>query len=260
MATTIRRRAFGLGCTFAVVCWLWSTNVDATTLAIIRTGNQIVIAADSLMTLYGQRPQLTCKIRRHGDVVFATAGLVSTSGGSIELHETITNILRRRLPWDEQTRQVEEWIKEPLLRTLREMARRLPNEFRSQLQQSFTLHVSLAGIVDGTPSLEMLEYFVERAENGALRLRVERFSCPGACINSTEVFGVGETDEMMEVVTQLRRLPDDVTRLAHDLVTTEIAHSPAYVGPPIDVIRLGPAGIEWVALKPACIDVTIDAD
>ena len=114
MASTIRRRVFGL----AVVSWLWSTSVDATTLAIIRTGDQIVISADSLMTLYGQRPQLTCKIRRLGDVVFATASLVSTSGGVIELHGVITTILRRQLPWDEQTRQVEEWIREPLLRTL----------------------------------------------------------------------------------------------------------------------------------------------
>ena len=44
--------------------------------------------------------------------------------------------------------------------------------------------------------------------------------------------GIGETEEMMAVVTQLRRLPDDFTGLAHDLVTTEIAHRLEYVGPP----------------------------
>lgn len=193
-------------------------------------------------------------------MVFATAGLVSTSGGAIELHGTITNILRRGLSWEEQTHQVEEWIREPLLRTLRRMARLLPGQFQEQLQQSFTLHVSLASIIDGTPSLEMLEYFVEQDEDGSLDLRVERFSCPGACANTTEVFGIGETEEMMAVVTQLRRLPDDVARLAHELVTTEIAHRPDYVGPPVDVISLSPAGIEWVTLKPACRDDTTDAN
>jgi hypothetical protein len=162
MATTILRRVVGLACTLAVVSWLWSTNLNATTLAIIRTSNQIVIAADSLMTLYGQRPQLTCKIGRHRDVVFSTAGLVSTSGGAIELHDTITNILRRGLSWEKQTHQVEEWIREPLLRTLCRMARLLSGQFQEQLQQSFTLHVSLASIIDGTPSLEVLEYFVEQ--------------------------------------------------------------------------------------------------
>ena len=260
MATTMQRRVFGLACALAVVSWLWSTSLDATTLAIIRTSDQIVIAADSLMTLYGRRPQLTCKIGRHGGVVFATAGLVSTSGGAIELHGTITNILRRGLPWDGQTRQVAEWIREPLLRTLRRMARHLPDEFQEQLHQSFTLHVSLASIIDGRPSLEMLEYFIEQEEGGSLGLRVERFSCPGACTNATEVFGIGETEEMMAVVTQLRRLPDDVTRLAHDLVTTEIAHRPDYVGPPVDVISLSAAGIDWVALKPACRDGSTTAD
>ena len=162
MATTIQRGVVGLACTLAVVSWPWSTSVDATTLAIIRTSDQIVIAADSLMTLYEQRPQLTCKIGRHGSVVFATAGLVSTSGGAIELHGTITNILRRGLPWNEQTRQVAEWIREPLLRTLRQMARRLPDQFQDQLKRSFTFHVSLASVIHGTPSLEMLEHFVQQ--------------------------------------------------------------------------------------------------
>ncbi len=260
MATTIQRGVVGLACTLAVVSWPWSTSVDATTLAIIRTSDQIVIAADSLMTLYEQRPQLTCKIGRHGSVVFATAGLVSTSGGAIELHGTITNILRRGLPWNEQTRQVAEWIREPLLRTLRQMARRLPDQFQDQLKRSFTFHVSLASVIHGTPSLEMLEHFVQQEEDGSLSLRVERFSCPGECTNTTEVFGIGETEEMMAIVTQLRRLPDDVTGLAHDLVTTEIAHRPDYVGPPVDVIRLSSEGIEWVALKPACTYDTAAAD
>ena len=107
--------------------------------------------------------------------------------------------------------------------------------------------------------LEMLEYFVERPDGGTLELRVERFSCPGTCVNTTEVFGIGETEEMMELVTQLRRLPEDVTALAHDLVATEIAHHPNYVGPPVDVIRVGPSGIEWVALKPACGNSPVEA-
>ena len=117
-----------------VLAAVLTVSVDATTLAIIRTGGEIVIAADSLMTLYGRRPQLTCKIRRHGDVVFATAGLVTTSGGVLEFHSVIANILRGQLPWLEQARQVEEWLKEPLLRTLRRMEREFPEEFQRTAQ------------------------------------------------------------------------------------------------------------------------------
>ena len=201
-------------------------------LAIIRTSEQIIIAADCLMTVYGPRPQLTCQIGRQPGRGLCHGGTFSTSGDGIELHGTITNIPRRGLRWDEQTRQVAERIREPLFRTLRQMARRVPDQFQEQLQQRFTFHVSLASIIHGTPSREMLEYFVDQEVDASLGLRVERFSCLGACANATEAFGIGETEEMMAVVTQLRRLPDDFTGLAHDLVTTEIAHRLEYVGPP----------------------------
>ena len=133
MTSPLQRLAVHCGCG-VVLAALLTASVDATTLVIIRTSNEIVIAADSLMTLYGHRPQLICKIRRQGNVVFATAGLVSTSGDASEFHTVITNILRRRLPWPEQARQVEEWLKEPLLRTLRRMERGLPEEFNAQLR------------------------------------------------------------------------------------------------------------------------------
>ena len=226
--------------------------LDATTLAIMRSGNQIILAADSLMTLYGKRPQLTCKIRRHGDVVFATAGLIVTSDGSLEFHDVITTILRRQLPWGEQADQVEEWLREPLLRALRRMEREFPDEFQAQLQQSFVLHLSLAGVNDGGPILEMREFFVDRHPDGALRLQVERFSCPDSCPDTPEVLGVGETDEMMRLVTELRGLPSDVAGLAHELVAKEIERHPEHVGPPVDIVRLSPGGIDWVTLKPAC--------
>ena len=251
MATRSRRLVVAVACA-ALFIIVAVTTVDATTLAIIRTGNQIVMAADSLMTLYDRRPQLTCKIRRHGDVVFATAGLVVTSDGALEFHDIITTILRRRLPWGQQADQVEEWLREPLLRALRRMEQELPDEFEAQLRQSFTLHLSLAAVNDGTPTLEMREFFVERDPDGVLRLRVERFSCPGSCPNTTEVFGIGETAEMMRLVTELRRLPSDVAGLAHQLVAMEIESNPEHVGPPVDVVRLSPAGIDWVTLKPAC--------
>ena len=100
MISHLQRLAVHCGCGVALAALL-TAGVEATTLAIIRTGDEIVIAADNLMTLYGRRPQVTCKIRRHGNVVYATADLVSTSGGVSEFHTVITNILRRRLPWPE---------------------------------------------------------------------------------------------------------------------------------------------------------------
>jgi len=246
------RRLLAASACAALFNTVTATTIDATTLAIIRTGNEIILAADSLMTLYGRRPQLTCKIRRHGDVVFATAGLVVTRDGSLEFHDVITTILRRQLPWGQQADQVEEWLREPLLRALRRMERELPKEFEAQLRRSFVLHLSLAGVTDGTATLEMREFFVDRDTDGAPRLRVKRLSCPGSCPDATEVFGIGETDEMMRLVSELPGLPLDVAGLAYQLVAKEIETHPEHVGPPVDVVRLSPGGIDWVRLKPAC--------
>ncbi len=149
--------------------------LDATTLAIIRTRGEIVFAADSLITVYGTRPQQACKIRRHGDVVFATAGLVESSEGMLDTHRIITQVLQRNVTWTEHVRTIEQRLQEPLLRTLRRMRRELPDQFLQQVEGGFALHVSLATFRHGVPLLEMREFFVELSGRDAMRLRVRRW-------------------------------------------------------------------------------------
>ena len=57
---------------------------------------------------------------------------------------------------------------------------------------------------------------------------------------------------MMRRVNGLRRFPADLASLAHDLVGLQIRESPEFVGPPVDVIRVNRAGVEWVTRKPSC--------
>jgi hypothetical protein len=127
-----------------------TTSLDATTLVILRTPREIVVAADSLLSLYGRRPQQVCKIGRHGDTVFATAGLVESQDGVLDVHAVIAQVLRRNVSWIEHVRTIERRLQEPLLRTLRRMRRELPDEFRALAGGGFALHVSLAAFRDGT--------------------------------------------------------------------------------------------------------------
>ena len=229
-----------------------ATATDATTLAIIRTSQEIVVAADSLMTLYGTRPQQACKIRRHGDVVFATAGLVESSADVLDAHRIISEVLRRNVSWTEHVATIKGRLQEPLLRVLRRMQREIPDQFREQLVRGFALHMSLAAYRHGIAALEMREFHVELARGGSLTLRVERVSCQGECTGATNVFGVGETDAMMRYVNTLQRFPPDLASLAFDLVGLQIRQKPGYVGPPVDVVRVSSAGVDWIARKPSC--------
>ena len=235
-----------------VLAGLFGATPAATTLAILRTSNQLVIAADSLMTLYDGCPQQACKIRRHDDVVFATAGLVVSSDGVLDAHQVIADVLRRPVTWTEHVQTIEERLQEPLLRTLRRLRRELPDAFREQILQGFVLHVTLAAFRYGHPVLEMREFFVETNGPNELRLRVKRMSCPGQCPRETEVFGLGETETMMRHVRQIRQFPPDLAALGLDLVTRQIRATPEFVGPPVDVIRIAADGVHWVNRKPSC--------
>jgi len=202
----------------AMLACVVTTSLDATTLVILRTPREIVVAADSLLSLYGRRPQQVCKIGRHGDTVFATAGLVESQDGVLDVHAVIAQVLRRNVSWIEHVRTIERRLQEPLLRTLRRMRRELPDEFRALAGGGFALHVSLAAFRDGT----------------------------------VNVFGVGETEAMMRHVDQLARYPADLATLAYDLVDLQVGATPAVVGPPIDVIRVNAAGVAWSARKASC--------
>ena len=248
----VARRLIRRALAAVLLAGLCSATPAATTLAILRTSDQLVIAADSLMTLYGGRSQQACKIRRHDDVVFATAGLVVSTEGVPDAHQVITDVLRRPVTWTEHVQTIEDRLQEPLLRTLRRLRREMPDEFRRQIVQGFVLHVTLAAFRDGHPVLEMREFFVETNGPNELRLRVTRMSCPGQCARETEIFGVGETEAMMRDVREIRQFPPDLAAFGRDLVTRQVRATPEFVGPPVDVIRIAADGVHWVHRKPSC--------
>ena len=231
---------------------LFGTTPTATTLAILRSSNELVIAADSLMTLYDGRPQQACKIRMHGDVVFATAGLVVSSEGVLDTHRVITDVLRRPVTWTEHVQTIEDRLQEPLLRTLRRLRRERPDEFRRRIQQGFVLHVTLAAFRYGRTVLEMREFFVETNGPDELRIRVKRVSCPGQCLREIEVFGVGETEAMMRELREIRRFPPDLAAFGRDLVMRQVRATPVFVGPPVARPRLWPVSCGPMAtVRPA---------
>ncbi len=228
--------------------------LGATTLAIIRTPDQIIIAADSLMVWYGgnRRPQLTCKLDTHDDVIFAMAGLVTSPENDFDAPSFVNLALATPGSLAERAQVLERLLEGRLLGTLTRIRHELPHLFAEQLESGFVLNVTLAAVRHQVAQLEMRDFYVETDPDGALRLRVVRVSCPRDCPRQTEVFGVGETTAMMRHLATLPELPTALPGLAERLVTIEIADRPALVGPPVDILRAGSTGIEWLRQKPAC--------
>ena len=233
---------------------LAGASVRATTLAIIRTPDQVIIAADSLLVWYGgdRRPQLTCKIDTHDDVIFAVAGLVKSPENDYDANALVTLVLSTPGTLEERALVLERMIQGRILGTLTRIRHELPRLFAEQLESGFVLNVTLAAVRNHVAQLEMRDFYAETAPDGALQLRVVRVSCPRDCPQATEVFGVGETGAMMQHLSSLPKFPAGLPRLAAQLVEIEIADRPALVGPPVDVVRAGGAGVEWLQRRPGC--------
>ena len=225
----------------AAVCamLLADAPVRATTLAIIRTPDQVIIAADSRRVWHGteQRPQLTCKLGTHDDVIFAMAGLVLEN--NFDAQALVTLVLSTAGTLEDRALVLERMIRGPLLGLLTRIRHKLPRLFAEQLESGFVMNVTLAAVRNQVAQLEMRDFYVETAADGSLRLRVVRVSCPADCPHPTEVFGVGETAAMMQYLASLPQLPVQLPGLATQLVEIEIADRPALVGPPVDVVRVG---------------------
>ncbi|MCH7748113.1 MAG: hypothetical protein IH939_08450 [Acidobacteria bacterium] len=228
--------------------------VRATTLAIIRTPEQVIIAADSLLVWYGgdRRPQLTCKLDTHDDVIFAVAGLVRSPENDFDARAFVTMVLGTPGTLEERALVLERLIRGRLLGTLTRIRHELPRLFAEQLESGFVLNVTLATMRNHVAQLEMRDFYAETAPDGTLQLRVVRISCPRDCPRATEVFGVGETAAMMQHLSSLPHFPADLPGLAKQLVEIEIADRPALVGPPVGVVRVGGTGVEWLHRRRAC--------
>jgi hypothetical protein len=244
----------GLGALSLLVASVTAISLDATTLAVIRTHNQVIIAGDSLLVWYGgdRRSQLTCKLDVRDDVVFAMAGLVVSPENDFDVQQLMHLVLKTPGTLEERTVVLERLVQGRLLGTLTRIQMELPGLFAKQLASGFVLNVTLAAVRDGVAYLEMRDFYAEVAPDQSIRLRVNRVSCPRECPRPTEVFGVGETAAMMKYLGGLPELPDALPALAEQMVEMEIADRPALVGPPVDIVRAGESGIEWLHRKPAC--------
>ncbi len=237
-----------------VAASLASVAVHATTLAVIRTPNQVIIAGDSLLVWYGgdRRPQLTCKLDTRDDVIFAMAGLVFSPENDFDVQELIHTVLSTAGTLEERTLVLERLVQGRLLGTLTRIQMELPRLFAEQLASGFVLNMTLATVRHGVAHLEMRDFYAEVTPDRSVRLRISRVSCPRDCPRPTEVFGVGETTAMLEYLGTLPELPDALPALAEQMVRLEIADRPTLVGPPVDIVRAHTSGIDWIQRKPAC--------
>jgi hypothetical protein len=240
-----------------------ATSVEATAIIMLRNNNRIVLAADSRWSdqtagSMGITKRHGCKIHRSGQFWFMTSGY--EGGGDQKLGgpgvDSVIALVAERLKsartladalqsvgraWDTMRPKVEGLVAHPALQHL----------LRPSALGPF-MQVVLAGQERGVPTVGVFTVRIQSAR--PVQFSTRAASCPGTLCPGPDgfaLYGASKAGAMAPLVSNppawLRAVDSTAARQVIDL---EIAASPTFVGPPVDILVIDAGGARWVNRDP----------
>ncbi len=228
----------------------------ATTIVVIRTPQEVVIAADSAATFQGDgRPagtETVCKIYQvNAGLFFAVSGLVNDSRTGFNVPKMVgADSAGGSIA--EKIARVERAVQAAVLRELPRVKEHDPAGFASLIGSKGAVTVMLAGIDSGVPMATSFSLGLAESPKGSIEASILRDSCPGNCASGVRVFWFGESGAIERLRAAGRMPALGMPELARYLVQTEIDAGAPRVGGPVDVLRILPGGPVWVQKKRGC--------
>jgi hypothetical protein len=243
----------------------------ATAIALIRTPDEIVAAADSKQTMDVLLPGFVssrdvCKIHKIRDnLYFAVAGYrgvvdpltgkaIDTSHGEIF---TVEHAVLRSHKTDLSIREnVDGWersIASFLRKSLGERQLRNPEYFKRHFSILSQSDVVFFGIESAVMVVHHLRFRAQAEPQ--LTIIPTRWMCPGDCQDPTRApLFLGERDPMeTKYLTETRfNKNDGLPKNVEALVDAAIATNPKGVGGPIDILRITRKESSWIRVKHEC--------
>jgi len=244
--------------------------LGATAIALIRTPDEIVAAADSKQTMDVLLPGFVssrdvCKIHKIRDhFYFAVAGYrgvvdpltgkaADTPQGVISTVEhAVLRSHKADLSIRENVDVFERSIASFLVKNLAERQRVNPEHFKRNFSMLSKSDVVFFGIEREVMVVHHVQ-FRAQAEPQITTIAT-RWMCPGDCQDPILApFFLGERDPMQTYWTETGFNKDDgLAKNAEALVDTAIAANPKGVGGPIDILRITREKSSWTMVKPEC--------
>lgn len=208
-----------------------------TSLAVIRTDKEIVIAADSRVTSLSTNASMPdrCKVRQTGNAIAAFVGFVS-AGSSRGVHfdamETVDGILDEKGTLAEKAEKIQGILRDQL----RSVLGAAPPKVFADLN-GFVLGVVIAGQDEEEPVLKLHYVRFTLAADGTLLSELSL--CPGAnCPKGTTVL-------VAPPANKLAAAPDAV-RWARGYVQSQIDRDVPTIGGPLQLVRITHQGLQWM--------------
>jgi hypothetical protein len=238
-----------------------AASVQATTIVVARTANEIVIGADSKVTdLYGNDVnRRACKIRQVGSLFIAFEGLEVDRKTGFNVPEISTTALNFR-PSGSMTEKVSiltGFLVSELLVELSHLKTHEPDTYFKKISggQLF-LRLIIAGFEKGKPLVFVRSFRALQFNPGQIGVSVIPDDCLDNCEGAVVTRFLGESEAIED-------LPEETPGFwkgglgagVRTLIETEIAARSEYVGPPIDIVRISKSGVQWIERKPECQEI-----
>ena len=245
--------------------------LGATAIALIRTPDEIVAAADSKQTIDVLLPGFVstrdvCKIHKIRDhFYFAVAGYRGVVdpltgkavdvplGGISTVEQVVLRSHKAELSMRENVDVFQRSIVSFLIKNLGERQRDNPEHFKRNFSILSKSDVVFFGIESEIMVVRHLQFRAQ--DEPQVRISATRSMCPGDCQDPTLAsFFLGERDAMeTKYWTETRFNKDDgLAKNAEALVDAAIAANPKAVGGPIDILRITREKSSWTMVKPEC--------
>jgi hypothetical protein len=268
----VAHTSFNLWTVGLTVLWLLMPRyLGATAIAVIRTPDEIVAAADSKQTIDVFLPGFVssrdvCKIHKIRDnLFFAVAGYRGVvdpltgkpantpQGGIFTVEQAVLRSNRADFSIRENVDVWEQSIASFLAKNLAERQRNNPEHFKRNFSILSKSDVVFFGIERELLVVHHLQFRAQ--DEPQLTIIATRRVCPGDCEDPTFVpIFLGERDAMETKYLAETRFSknDGLAKNAEALVDAAIAANPKAVGGPIDILRMTREKFSWIKVKPEC--------
>ena len=216
----------------------------ATSLAVIRTPQEIVIAADSRVTNLSAEHSLpdVCKVRQTGNAVAAFVGLVSYSNGTRATNFDAMGTVEAVLDESGMLAAKAEKIKAILGGQLDKVLGSAPRATLDKLN-GFVLGVVIAGEDEEEPVLKLHYVQFTLGRGGALVSSI--FLCPGEACPHGVVRIVAPPAHDLD-------LRADGVHWARGYVQSQIDRGLPAIGGPLQLVRITHQGLNWIDMPLVC--------
>ena len=236
----------------------------ATTIVVVRTPDDLSIAADSMGTFRDdggiETARAVCKIYQIGDVFLGVAGLADDPPNKFNIAKIVAAAMGRGQSFAERMTAASAALRPALVAEASALKRNRPRDFDALADpRNGGIAIILIGVEKRSPAAIGQQFRITGAVGGVEVEPSRVKECPGSdCPGGVYVFHLGSAAAIESYLETHRRI-DDSASLARRLVQLEIDNPIARgVGAPIDLLRISATGPQWLSRKPACPIVVRD--